>query len=183
MGTEHNTCGQNGAERLVGRADLPVPPMSCNVTGERNITATQPVTYPHSPPASSPEVRRRMQRMPRRDTTPELAIRSILHRQGFRYRVHHQPLQGMRRRADIVFTARRVAVFVDGCFWHVCPIHGHVPKQNVAWWQEKIARNQRRDMAVDQALTDAGWAVCRFWAHEDPIMAAQRVTEVVRLQS
>jgi DNA mismatch endonuclease (patch repair protein) len=84
-----------------------------------------------------------------------------------------------RRRCDIVFPTERVAVFVDGCFWHACPLHGTVPKQNRSWWTEKLAANRRRDEETDEMLRAAGWAVLRFWEHEDPADAASRVFDVV----
>lgn len=115
-----------------------------------------------------------------RDTGPELAVRRELHRRGLRYRIHVQPLAGLRRKADIVFTRARVAVFVDGCFWHGCPEHGRRRHEVNEWyWPEKIARNQRRDADTDERLRDAGWAVVRVWEHEPPDEAAQRVAAVV----
>ena len=121
-----------------------------------------------------------MARQARRDTVPELALRRELHRRGLRFRVDH-PLPGMpRRRADVVFPRTRVAVFVDGCFWHVCPLHGTAPKQNGAWWAEKLRRNSERDRDTDERLTVQGWRVVRVWEHESPIAAAQRVEALVR---
>src|SRR5438105_2581206 len=102
-----------------------------------------------TPLASSPEVRRRMKQTGQRDTPPELALRRVLHANGFRYRVDYAPISGLRRRADIVFSAARVAVFVDGCFWHGCPDHGTWPKTNGNWWREKIQANKRRDADTD----------------------------------
>jgi DNA mismatch endonuclease (patch repair protein) len=96
-----------------------------------------------------------------------------------RYRVDFAPIAGLRRRADVVFPRLRIAVFWDGCFWHGCPEHGSWPKQNAAWWREKIERNQRRDRETDRRLTDAGWLVLRFWEHEDPEAAASVVAEAL----
>jgi DNA mismatch endonuclease, patch repair protein len=115
----------------------------------------------------------------RRDTKGELELRSLLHRRGLRFRVHAL-LPGLRRRSDIVFTRARVAVFVDGCFWHGCPEHGSWPKQNADWWREKIEANQRRDRDTDARLKAAGWTVIRVWEHDDPTRAADRIVEVVR---
>src|SRR4051794_10087946 len=116
------------------------------------------------PSASSPSVRARMQRTGRRDTVPELELRSALHRRGLRFFVDRAPLESRpRRRADIVFPRVRVAVFVDGCFWHGCPEHASWPKANAEWWREKISRNRIRDEATDQALNRAGWTVIRVW--------------------
>jgi DNA mismatch endonuclease, patch repair protein len=119
-----------------------------------------------------------MQRQRQRDTMPELALRSVLHRDGLRYRVHY-PLLGVRRRADIAFPRLRVAVFCDGCFWHGCPEHGTWPKQNAAWWRQKIEANKARDEDTNARLKDAGWRVVRIWAHEDPVEAANRVAAEV----
>lgn len=103
----------------------------------------------------------------RSDTKPELALRRALHRQGYRYRKDYRlDLTGARVRPDIAFTARRVAVFVDGCFWHCCPQHGTQPANNTWYWEPKLARNVARDRAADAALGGAGWTVVRIWEHE-----------------
>ena len=108
----------------------------------------------------------------RRDTKPELALRRALHRQGYRFRKDYRlDLDGARVRPDIAFTARRVAVFVDGCFWHACPDHGSKPAANVWYWEPKLRRNVERDRAADAALAAAGWDVVRIWEHE-PLEAA-----------
>ena len=121
-----------------------------------------------------------MSRVLNRHTTPELAIRRELHRRGLRYRVD-MPIPGVgRTRPDIVFTRVRVAVFVDGCFWHRCPEHESFPKTNAEWWLNKLDGNVRRDRATDEALTNAGWRVIRIWEHEDPVTAADRVEMIVR---
>jgi DNA mismatch endonuclease (patch repair protein) len=114
-----------------------------------------------------------------RNTKPELSLRSELHRRGLRYRVDFAPLKGVRRRADVVFPGRRVAVFVDGCFWHVCPEHSSWPKNNAGWWREKLQENQRRDRDTDRKLQDAGWITVRVWEHEDPVEAAERIVRVL----
>src|ERR1043165_3463715 len=110
---------------------------------------------PPAPPASSPTTRAVMQAN-RGETRPEVALRSELHRRGFRFRKHAAPLKNLRCRADIVFPAAKVAVFVDGCFWHVCPKHGTFPKSNADWWKLKLERNQARDRRNDAALAGAG---------------------------
>jgi DNA mismatch endonuclease, patch repair protein len=103
----------------------------------------------------------------RTDTKPEVALRRELHRQGFRYRKDYRlDLTAARVRPDIAFTARRVAVFVDGCFWHCCPEHGSQPANNTWYWKPKLERNVERDRAADAALTAAGWSVVRVWEHE-----------------
>lgn len=124
--------------------------------------------------------RLRMSRQRSRDTDPERALRSSLHRRGLRYRLHRRPVPGLRRQADIVFGPARVAVFVDGCFWHCCPEHTTSPKSNAAWWSAKLAANVARDRDTDEQLAVAGWAVVRVWEHEDPVAAAARVAQVVR---
>ncbi len=132
------------------------------------------------PSASSPAVRARFQRQKTRDTAPELALRSELHRRGLRYRVD-VPLLGSRRgRADIVFSRAHVVVMVDGCFWHRCPEHGVAPKSNAAWWQQKLDRNVERDRQTDDQLTSSGWRVVRVWEHEAPGAAADRIEATIR---
>lgn len=121
------------------------------------------------------QVSARMSMQARRDTRPELALRRELHRRGLRYRVDY-PLLGLpRRRADVVFTRRRLAVFVDGCFWHVCPIHGSWPSNNAGWWAQKLRANVRRDRETDARLDRLGWRVLRFWEHDQPRQAADIV--------
>ncbi|WP_318295314.1 very short patch repair endonuclease [Streptomyces griseoaurantiacus] len=115
-----------------------------------------------------------------RDTKPEKLLRSALHRQGLRYRVGARPLPGLRRTADVVFRKDRVAVFVDGCYWHGCPEHHRPAKKGAAFWQEKIAGNRARDADTNEKLRDAGWLVIRVWEHEDPEAAAQEVVKAVR---
>ena len=115
-----------------------------------------------------------------RDTTPELELRRQLHRRGLRYRVDARVDRGIRSRPDIVFPSARVAVFVDGCFWHRCPRHGTAPAVNSEYWRAKLARNVERDRETDQLLAAAGWRVIRIWEHERPDAAAVRIERVVR---
>ena len=123
-------------------------------------------TVPPHPGSSSPQVSARMSRAARRETAPELALRRALHADGYRFRVVH-PVPGNRRRSiDIAFTRARVAVFVDGCFWHGCPEHGTQPRANSAWWTAKLAANRTRDADTDRLLREAGWQVVRVWEHE-----------------
>jgi DNA mismatch endonuclease, patch repair protein len=131
------------------------------------------------PPASSARVSAQMSRMPRKNSTPELALRQALHRRGLRYRLH-APLPG---KPDVVFSARKLAVFVDGCFWHACPMHGSVPKNNRQWWQEKLAATVLRDRRKDAALAALGWATIHVWEHERPEEAAERVVVALRTRS
>jgi DNA mismatch endonuclease (patch repair protein) len=123
-----------------------------------------------------------MQRQRRRDTGPELVLRSELWRRGYRFRVDFAIL-GPRRRVDIAFTKAKVAVFVDGCFWHSCPAHGSIPKSNTEWWVKKLAANAERDRRADYELTMAGWSVVRVWEHEPIGVAADRVEKLVRYRS
>jgi DNA mismatch endonuclease Vsr len=116
-----------------------------------------------------------------RDTGPELALRRELHARGLRYYVHRRPIQTLRRTADIVFPRLRLAVFVDGCFWHSCPQHKTQPKTNGAWWQAKLDRNAERDRETDLYLVTHGWATVRIWEHELPDRAADEVEAAVRL--
>lgn len=101
-----------------------------------------------------------------RDTQPELAVRSALHSMGLRFRKNARPLADLRCTADIVFPTERVAVFIDGCFWHGCPEHGRVPKTNSTYWSEKLERNALRDKRNETALEEAGWVVLRYWEHD-----------------
>lgn len=123
--------------------------------------------------------RKRMSRQRSRDTDPERALRSLLHRMGLRFRLHRRPVPGLRREADLVFTGARVAVFVDGCFWHCCPEHATSPKANGRWWATKLAGNVARDRDTDRRLAEAGWRVVRVWEHEEPGQAAARVARAV----
>jgi DNA mismatch endonuclease, patch repair protein len=106
-----------------------------------------------------------------------------VHARGLRYRVSTRPLKGLRRTADLVFQRARVAVFLDGCFWHGCPEHHTVARTNAGFWADKVARNRERDRDTDRRLLDAGWISLRFWEHVDIDEAADRVEHVVRLRS
>jgi DNA mismatch endonuclease (patch repair protein) len=133
--------------------------------------------YPHP---TSPEVSARMRRNPRRDTGPEVALRSELHRRGLRFRKDLAlRVPGRVVRPDIAFTRRQLAVFIDGCFWHACPIHGNQPRANTDYWRPKLERNVARDQAVNIALGAAGWHVLRAWEHEPIDVVATRVERVL----
>lgn len=135
---------------------------------------------PAHPGPSSAEVSARMSRLRRRDTAPEIAVRRLLHALGLRYRVAHA-VPGLRRRTiDVAFTRQRVAVFIDGCFWHGCPQHGTQPRANSEWWRTKIARNKARDADTTEVLNAAGWVVLRFWEHDEPAAVAEEVLKTVR---
>lgn len=119
------------------------------------------------PVASSSAAAATMRANRRRDTKPELLLRSMLHRQGWRFRVDYPvDVSGRRVRPDIVFPKRRVAVFIDGCFWHSCPEHGQTPKTNSAYWEAKLSSNKARDSADSHALQRDGWKVVRVWEHD-----------------
>lgn len=117
----------------------------------------------------------RLAKQRRRDTKPEVALRRELHRRGLRYFVDRAPVKGLRRRADLVFPRRRVAVYVDGCFWHSCPVHATKPRNNAQWWADKLAGNVARDRDTDERLAAEGWTVVRVWEHEAVVEAADRV--------
>ncbi|MCF4122077.1 very short patch repair endonuclease [Antribacter sp. KLBMP9083] len=122
-----------------------------------------------------------MSRAKRRDTAPELALRRELHARGLRYRVTF-PVPGQRRRTiDVAFTRAKLAVFIDGCFWHGCPEHGTRPRSNSAWWRDKLAANQARDADTDRTLIELGWTVIRAWEHEAAADVADRIESIVRV--
>lgn len=128
---------------------------------------------------SSPGVSARMSRQASRDTNPELAVRRLLHASGHRYRLQ-RPVPGLPRRTiDIAFPKAKVAVFLDGCFWHGCPEHATSPKANADWWRQKLDRNISRDRETTAHLLAAGWTVLRFWEHEAPVEVADRVAVAV----
>lgn len=116
-----------------------------------------------------------MRRQRTRDTDPEIRLRSELHARGLRYFTHRRPIPGLRREADLVFPRKRVAVFVDGCFWHACPDHGTAPARNGSFWSEKLEGNRIRDADTDARLQEAGWIPIRVWEHECPGGAADRI--------
>jgi len=122
----------------------------------------------------------RMRSQRSKDTAPELALRRALHARGLRYFIHRRPLPALRRTADIVFPRRRVAVFVDGCFWHGCAEHGNVPTTNGWYWPDKIRKNKSRDADTDAALASYGWKSVRVWEHEDPQVVASRLEGMLR---
>lgn len=129
--------------------------------------------------ASSPANRKSMLGNRSRDTKPEMMLRRLVHAAGLRYRVAAKPLRGMRRTADLLFGPTRVAVFVDGCFWHGCPEHFVPPKTNPEYWNKKIEGNMRRDRETDERLEQEGWLVLRFWEHQDPEACAEAVCTAV----
>lgn len=153
-------------------------------TAQRNgVEHAGGVSQQYEPWASSAAVRATMQGNRRRDTKPELAVRRAVHALGLRYRVDARPLADLNRRADLLFTGAKVAVFIDGCYWHGCPEHGTTARTNSAYWGPKIQRNRDRDADTDARLREADWAVVRVWEHENPLKVAVRVAEVVRAET
>lgn len=120
-----------------------------------------------------------MQANKRRDTKPELAVRRAVHRLGMRYRVSTRPVPSLRRTADLVFTRRRIAVFIDGCFWHGCPDHHTIARRNGEYWAAKVANNITRDRGTDSLLRAAGWTVLRFWEHQPVDEVASEIADAV----
>ncbi|MCK9608841.1 MAG: very short patch repair endonuclease [Methylomonas sp.] len=129
--------------------------------------------------ASSPEASRRMTKVRQTGTKAEMALRRELHRLGLRYRVNFQVLKKPRRIADVAFTKLKIAVYVDGCFWHGCPEHASWPKSYSEFWQQKIEANRARDVDTDAKLKEIGWTVIRIWEHERPEMAANALKTVI----
>jgi len=135
---------------------------------------------PDVPPPLSAGVRAVMRGNRGTDTQPERLLRSALHRLGLRFRKHQRPIPTLRCSADAVFRVELVAVFVDGCFWHCCPLHGHQPHAHSDYWSTKLERNRVRDRRNDSLLHKAGWLSIRVWEHEPPDLAAARIAEIVR---
>ncbi|WP_428957653.1 very short patch repair endonuclease [Streptomyces sp. cg35] len=120
-----------------------------------------------------------MSRQASKDTGAELAVRRLLHAAGLRYRIEYRVPGMARRRIDVAFTRAKVAVLIDGCFWHGCPQHATQPKANAEWWRRKLDRNMARDRETTEHLTTLGWTVLRFWEHEQPEVVAARVAQAV----
>ena len=136
------------------------------------------VPYPDPTDAAASQVGRANKRS---GTKPEVCLRSDLHRRGLRFRKDLSIPTDLRKvRPDIVFTRAKVAVFVDGCFWHGCPEHQVLPRANPDYWVPKLHRNVERDREVDEALAAAGWTVVRVWEHEEPVEAGARIEKLVR---
>lgn len=137
-----------------------------------------------TPPAANPAAAKLMRRVRSSGTKPELALRSALHRKGLRFVVDRSPPgTDRRRRVDILLRGARIALFVDGCFWHSCPVHGQLPQTNRKWWRLKLRGIALRDRDTDAQLAKAGWLVVRVWEHEAPAEAAQRVFELVTMRT
>jgi DNA mismatch endonuclease (patch repair protein) len=125
--------------------------------------------------ATTPTIRKTMQGCRGRDTSSELALRSAVHGLGLRYAVDVRPVPQVRRKADLVFRTERLAVYLDGCFWHGCPQHYTAPAAHADYWTAKLHGNRLRDAETDRVLAAEGWTTLRFWEHEDPLEAASRV--------
>lgn len=128
----------------------------------------------------TPRVSGRMQRTKQRDTAAEMVVRRAAHAAGLRYRVNVRPIAEVRSRADLVFSRAKVAVYVDGCFWHRCPIHGTEPSKNSAYWSAKLDRNVERDRRVDALLKNAGWIVVRIWEHVEADEAVRLIRRALQ---
>lgn len=137
------------------------------------------VKLPPAPPPSSPTARKVMLGN-RRESAKERALRGALHACGERFRKDYAPLPGLRCKADVAFTRERLAIFVDGCFWHRCPEHGSAPKANSDYWRPKLDANVARDRRNDQALREAGWTVLRLWEHDSTSAMASIALETLR---
>lgn len=136
-----------------------------------------------TPKPSSAAVAKRMRNTRQRDTDLEVAIRKDLFRRGYRYRIHPRLPGITRARPDFAFMREKVAVFVDGCFWHMCPKHGTLPEKNAGWWGAKLQENVERDLRHGQTLSAAGWLAVRIWEHEDLLPAVERVIHHLAVRS
>lgn len=152
-------------------------------SGAREVVLSSGERVPYPEPSSAAATKIGVANR-RRDTAAELRLRSELHARGLRFRKDLLVRAGkVRVHPDIVFTRAKVAVFLDGCFWHACPEHGTVPKSNVGYWQPKLAANVERDRRVNKALTADGWLVRRVWEHEDLDLVAAEIEPIVRSRS
>lgn len=156
---------------------MPAPEKRSRVPASLSLGAGLRVNYPT---ASDTGVRNVMRANRRRDTKPEVALRSALHRRGLRFRNDASVATGHGKvRVDVVLARRRLAIFVDGCFWHCCPEHGTEPRSNAEYWQPKLERNRQRDVATNALLEGAGWKVVRVWEHQDPEEVANLIGQLV----
>jgi len=173
--------------RQIGNAVPPLLAQHLAASLADAIDPTRPARAPrtlastHSSEPAPPDeaTRRRMRSQARADTKPETAIRTALFHRGLRFRKNVKPIRGLRREVDILFGPSKVAVFVDGCFWHGCPEHSRATKSNTRWWADKIAHNKERDTQTTTLLEALGYEVIRVWEHEDPEAAADRIDERV----
>ena len=150
-------------------------PRQAHSTGDDGRLAV--VVSRADPPTDA--TRRRMKAVRQTKTGAEMAVRRELFRRGLRFRVDLAPIPGIRSRADVVFTRRRLAIFVDGCFWHRCPLHRSEPMSNADWWRAKLDANEARDRRTDASLEQAGWRVLRAWEHEPAIDVVDRIEQML----
>lgn len=139
------------------------------------------MTETHQPLTPSSGASSRMSKVRQTGTGAELALRKELYKSGLRYRINFCVMNKPRRIADIAFPRLKIAIFVDGCFWHGCPEHATWPKHNAEFWQQKIKANQLRDADTNERLQRNGWSVLRFWEHESPIQAAEVIAQMIRV--
>lgn len=175
---------ENGAtrERYIGEVDQLTRHLNLELAWQRarSMGLLSTASLPANSTASTLDTRTVMRANRSKDTGPEMALRRMLHQRSLRYRVDTQPLPNLRRRADVVFPADRVAVFVDGCFWHGCPEHYRPSTRNAQFWHEKIDANRARDLDTNKRLEEAGWTVIRIWEHESADECAERIASLLR---
>ncbi len=146
---------------------------------QRSIASHNGEKRSRTPPPSSEAARQRMRATRQHGTKPEVALRGALNQLGIVYHVDQSPVSGLKSRPDLIFEDTRIAVYVDGCFWHSCPIHGTLPKSNRQWWQAKLEANRQRDAKANDVLASAGWYVVRVWEHADPITVAKELADLI----
>jgi DNA mismatch endonuclease (patch repair protein) len=129
------------------------------------------------PPAITKVVSDAMRSMPEHSTGPEMAVRRLLFAKGLRYRVHYPVPGASRRTIDVAFPGKKVAVFIDGCFWHGCTEHRNIPAHNRDWWKNKIEQNRTRDLDTVDKLRNAGWLALRFWEHDPAEQIASEILD------
>jgi len=134
------------------------------------------------PAAISKAVSGAMRKMPEHSTGPEMAVRRLLFANGLRYRVQYPVPGAPRRSIDIAFPGKKIAIFIDGCFWHGCSEHRNIPSHNRDWWQNKIDQNRLRDRDTDEKLRGAGWLVLRYWEHDSTERIVSEIHEVIGMQ-
>lgn len=159
------------------RIRVSAPEKRSRVPATISLGAGLRVDYPTT---SDTAVHNVMRSNRRRDTKPEVALRSALHRRGFRFRNDAPIVTDCGKiRVDIALARHRLAIFVDGCFWHCCPEHGTKPRSNTEYWRPKLERNRQRDASADALLHAAGWQVVRVWEHQDPEEAADLIDRLI----
>ena len=117
-----------------------------------------------------------MSQIKSKDTTPEIAVRKLIWKKGYRYRIGH----GLMGKPDMVFPFYGIAVFIDGCFWHGCPKHCRMPSSNVSYWKQKIYGNKKRDKKINRQLKKEGWKVIRIWEHDIKKGSEKSVKRITR---